>query len=202
MWINQVVQISDSHCGPAVIQMLLDALNIQRTQEDITRAAGVEDTIEEFGTRIDQLARAVAVLAPQTQFWYKYYSSLEDIKYLLQRGYGVGVEWQGLFYESEEEEADSKDGDDDGESGHYSIISHLDEELEAMVIVDPYRDFANQSRIFPLATFMRRWWDTNDVTDPQTGKKQVVEDVHLLFFVTPMTEEFPPERGFKRFSGI
>ena len=200
MRINQIVQISESHCGPAVIEMLLEALGIKWTQEEITRAAGVEATIEEYGTRIDQLARAVGILAPQTQFWYKYYASLEDIQYLLGRGYGVGVEWQGLFYDSEEEESDLMDEEDD--AGHYSIVSHIDEELEAMVIVDPYRDFANQSRILSLATFVRRWWDENEIIDPFTGKRQVVEDVHLLFFITPMSEEFPPERNFKRFSGI
>ena len=105
MQIHQVIQISESHCGPAVIEMLLDAIGVKWTQAEITRAAGVEDTIEEDGTRIDQLARAVGQLAPQAQFWYKYYSSLSDIQYLLSRGYGVGVEWQGLFYDSEEEEA-------------------------------------------------------------------------------------------------
>jgi hypothetical protein len=200
MLIHQVVQISESHCGPAVIEMLLDAIGIKWTQAEITRAAGVEDTIEEYGTRIDQLAKAVGVLAPQAQFWYKYYSSLDDIKYLLNRGYGVGVEWQGLFYDSEEEEA--AQNVDDSESGHYAVVSHIDEELEAMVIVDPYKDFAEQSRIFSLDTFVRRWWDRNELHDPFTGKTQVLEDVRLLFFITPIAEEFPPERRFKRFSGM
>lgn len=200
MHIHQILQISESHCGPAVIQMLLDAVGIRWTQDEITRAAGAVETIEEDGTRVDQLARAVVRLAPHAQFWYKYYSSLDDIQYLLSRGYGVGVEWQGLFYESEEEEA--AEADEDSDSGHYSIVSHVDEELEAMVIVDPYRAFANQSRIFSISTFLKRWWDKNEIVDPFTGKTQVVEDVRLLFFVTLMTEEFPPERNFKRFSGL
>jgi len=201
MQIHQILQISEAHCGPAVIQMLLDALEIRYSQEEITRAAGVEETIDEYGTRIDQLARGVIRLAPQTQFWYKYYASLDDIQYLLSRGYGVGVEWQGLFYASEEEEAEEV-SEDSNDAGHYSIVSHVDEELEAMVIVDPYKDFANQSRIFSIATFLKRWWDVNELVDPFTGKKQTVEDVHLLFFITPITEELPTERNFKRFSGL
>lgn len=176
--------------------MLLDAIGVSVSQEDIARAAGVDTTIDQFGTRVDQLALACTRVAPQTQLWYKYHSSLEDIRHLLSRGYLIGVEWQGLFYESEEEE------DDDGEYGHYSVISHLDEDRQAFIIVDPYKDFANQSRIFSVPTFLRRWWDTNEIPNPYTGKVTIVEDVRLLFFITPLGEFFPPERGFKAFSSL
>jgi hypothetical protein len=175
--------------------MLLDAIGISASQADIARAAGAEQTIDQDGTRVDQLALACSRIAPQTQFWYKYHSSLDDIRYLLSRGYIIGVEWQGLFYESEEEE-------DDDDHGHYSVISHLDEERQAFIIVDPYKDFSNQSRIFEVATFLRRWWDTNDIPDPITGRKKLVEDVRLLFFITPLGEFFPPERNFKPFSSL
>lgn len=194
MPIRQITQISESHCGPAVIQMLLDAQGVQITQEDIVRAVGAENTIEEHGTRIDQLALASTKLAPQTQFWYKYHATLDDIRAVLDAGYAVGVEWQGLFYETEQEEEPG------GDYGHYSIVSHIDEDRQAVVIVDPYKDFSNQNRIFSINTFLRRWWDTNEVYDEETQRKRIVEDVRLMFFITPIQESFAPQRGFKRFS--
>lgn len=191
--LHRIQQITESHCGPAVLQMLLYYLGVETDQLQITRAAGVERTITHHGTTIDQLALATNIVAPQAQFWYKYHSTLDDIRYILSRGYGIGVEWQGLFYDTEEEE------DEDGDYGHYSIISHIDEDRQSLIIVDPHKDFPQQSRIFPIPVFLRRWWDTNEVRDPVTGRKQILEDVRLLFFVTPMYEYFPEERGFKRF---
>jgi len=199
MQLQRFQQISESHCGPAVIQMLLNAVDVSTTQEAITRAAGAEETIEEKGTRIDQLARAATIIAPRHIFWYKYYSSIEDIEYVLQRGYGVGVEWQGLFYDTIEEQEEEEDY---GESGHYSIISFLDQELEQLILVDPYKDFARQNRILPIEMFVRRWWDKNDIYDPVLGKTRTVIDEQLLFFVTPATELFPEERGFKQFNSV
>lgn len=191
MQLHRSQQISEEHCGPAVLQMLLGSLGIYCTQEEITRQANLEQTIHETGSRVDQLAVACKKLAPQTRFWFKYHSTLDDIRYLLQRGYGVGVEWQGLFYESEEEE------EEDGDYGHYSIVSYIDEDRQVLIIIDPYKDFSDQDRIFEVATFMKRWWDINEITDPYTGQKRTFEDKQLLFFVTPLNESFPPELGFQ-----
>jgi ABC-type bacteriocin/lantibiotic exporter with double-glycine peptidase domain len=192
MYVRQIQQISESHCGPAVLQMLLDSIGVVVTQNEIVAAAGAEKTLDEEGVRIEQLAHASHVLAPQTSFWQKYNATLDDIRYLLHRGIVVGVEWKGLFYDSEDEE------DEDGDYGHFSVIAHLDEQRQALVIVDPYKDFANQDRIFPIATFMRRWWDENEIVDPFSGKKQIVEDRHALFFVTAADEILPSERSFQR----
>lgn len=198
MKLQRFQQISESHCGPAVIQMLLNATGLFVTQEAIAAAAGVEQTIEERGTRVDQLALATSKVAPHLSFWYKYHSTIEDILYVLNRGYGVGVEWQGLFYKTLEEQQEN----DDGEAGHYSIISYLDEELEQLILVDPYKDFANQNRILPISTFLQRWWDTNDIIEPFTGQKRTIVDEQLLFFITPASEYFPMEEGFKEYNVV
>lgn len=196
---RKVQQISENHCGPAVIEMLLDAIGIEHTQEAIAQAGGVDDEIlEEHGMRVDQLALACSTLAPDAQFWYKYNSSIEDVQYLLDKGYAVGVEWQGLFYENEEDEED----DEDQDFGHYSIISHVDEELDQLIIVDPYRYFAKQDRIIPIPFFLTRWWDTNEVRDPNTGRLRLVTDDKLLFFITPAGEFFHREQGYKAFSRV
>jgi len=197
---HKLTQISEAHCGPAVLAMLLDAIGITVNQEEITVAADAKYTIDEDGTRIDQLALATSRLAPQARFWYKYYASLEDIAYILERGYAVGVEWQGLFYESEDEEAEDEASNED--YGHFSIITYYDRDLESLVIVDPYKDFAHRDRIMPQDVFLRRWWDTNDVKDYRTGRVEKIKDTRLLFFVTPNTETFPYDRGFKVFGKI
>lgn len=195
MPLHQIPQITESHCGPAVIEMLLDALGISFSQQQIAHAARVEDTIEEYGTLVEQLALATTKLAPETQFWYKYQATLDDIRYILHRGYGVGVEWQGMFYDDEEEE------EANGDYGHYSVISHIDENKGSLVIIDPYKYFTDQTRIISIQKFLHRWWDTNEVIDPVSGKQKELEDLRLLFFITPFYEGFPKEHGFKAFSG-
>lgn len=198
MYIHQVTQISESHCGAAVLQMLLETMGVTTDQRIIAEAARVENTIEEHGMRIDQIATACNRIAPHLAFWYKYYSSLEDIKYLLQKNIAIGIEWQGLFYKSLEEEAE--ESKEEADYGHYSVISFYDEELQQLVIVDPYKDFANQNRVFNLDTFLERWWDTNEIKDEYTGKTEIVEDNRLLFFLTTNEEEIPEEMGFKQFN--
>lgn len=199
MYIHQITQISESHCGAAVLQMLLETLGVTTDQKTIAGAARVENVIEEHGMRIDQIATACNRIAPHLTFWYKYYSSLEDLKYLLKKDIAVGVEWQGLFYQSLEEE-EEEEGREETDYGHYSVISFYDEELQQLVIVDPYKDFANQNRVFSLATFLERWWDTNEIRNEHTGKKEIVEDNRLLFFLTTTEEEVPAEMGFKQFN--
>ena len=200
MYIHQVTQISESHCGAAVLQMLLETLGVTTDQRTIAEAARVENTIEEHGMRIDQIATACNRIAPHLVFWYKYYSSLEDLKYLLQKDIAVGVEWQGLFYQSIEEE--EEEGKDEADYGHYSIISFYDEELQQLVLVDPYKDFANQNRVFDLDVFLERWWDTNEIIDHYTTRREIVEDNRLLFFITDSTEVMPEEMGFKQFNAV
>lgn len=190
--IPHLTQITESHCGPAVMEMLLHGIHISCDQELIAKAANAETSIEAEGTRIDQLGLATHRVAPEAQFWYKFHSSIEDIEYLLDQGFAVGVEWQGLFYDTEEEEPDKN-------YGHYAIVTQINRQNGSVIIVDPYKDFAGQDRMFPITMFVRRWWDTNDILDPKTGKKKVIEDHRALFFVTPKNTHLPEEMGFKKF---
>lgn len=200
MKIQRVTQISEDHCGPAVLQMQLGAIGLSFTQEEITQAADAEDSIEDYGVTIDQIGRAATVLAPGAQFWYKFHSTLDDIRYILEQGFPVGVEWQGLFYDSVEEEEEEED--DDHDFGHYSVVSHMDDELQQLIIVDPYKDFVKQDRIIEYDLFERRWWDLNDIRDQYTRQWQTVKDEQLLFFVAPKGTYFPKELGFKAFSVV
>src|SRR5512144_1191900 len=109
--LRRIEQITENHCGPAVIQMLLENIGVNTTQEEITEAAGATQTIASHGTRVDQLAKAVHQLAPIAKLWYKEKASADDLKYVLDEcKYPVAVEWQGLFEDMD---------DDDDDYGHY-----------------------------------------------------------------------------------
>jgi hypothetical protein len=183
--LRRVQQITENHCGPAVIQMLLENIGVNATQEEITEAAGATWTIETHGTRVDQLAKAVNQLAPIAKLWYKEKASPDDLEYVLDEcKFPVGVEWQGLF--------DDMD-DDDEDYGHYSIIANIDKVKDEIIVVDPYKDFVDQNRIVKMSLFLSRWWDFNEVKDLDTGEKTFKKDEQLFFVVVPLRVTFPDE---------
>jgi ABC-type bacteriocin/lantibiotic exporter with double-glycine peptidase domain len=190
--LRRIEQITENHCGPAVIQMLLENIGVNVTQEEITEAAGATLTIAEHGTRVDQLAKAVRQLAPGARLWYKEKASLENLEYVLDMcKFPVGVEWQGLFGDVEDE--------DDDDYGHYSIIAHIDKVKDELIVVDPYKDFIDQNRILKMSGFLKRWWDYNEVKDPQTGEKLFKKDEQLFFVVAPLDVSFPAELQMQSF---
>lgn len=192
--INRTCQISESHCGPAVMQMLLSNLGISVTQEEVAEAGEAASRIETHGMRVDQLALAVELLVPGVQFWSKDNATLEDLTTLItQYKHPVGVEWQGVFDTGEDDEEQ-----DESDWGHYSVIPYVDLEKKQLIIIDPYKDFIAQDRIFSFDEFAERWWDTNEIVDPQTGQAHFVEDYHMLFIVTSKEATFPEELTMKR----
>ena len=70
--------------------------------------------------------------------------------------------------------------------------------VKKLVIVDPYKDFRSEDRIFSFEFFMSRWWDTNEITDPQTGKDHLIEDRQMMFMITPVEVTFPLLLDMKR----
>ena len=189
--LRRIEQITENHCGPAVIQMLLDNIGVTVSQEEVTEAAGATHTIETHGTRVDQLARAVHQLAPIAKLWFKDKATPEDLEYVLNEcKFPVGVEWQGLFNDMDQ---------DDDDYGHYSIIAHIDKAKDELIVVDPYKDFVDQSRIVKMSVFMNRWWDFNEVKDPLTGQKTFKKDEQLFFVITPLSVAFPVELGMQSY---
>jgi hypothetical protein len=140
---------------------------------------------------VDQLARAVQGLAPGARLWYKEKASPDDLEYALDVcKFPVGVEWQGLFGDVDE---------DDDDYGHYSVIAHIDKLKDELIIVDPYKDFVDQNRIIRMSVFLKRWWDYNELKDPETGKKMYKKDERLFFVVAPLDVSFPVELGMQSF---
>jgi hypothetical protein len=171
--------------------MLLENIGVNVSQEEITEAAGASHTIETHGTRVDQLARAVQGLAPIAKLWFKEKATPEDLEYVLNEcKFPVGVEWQGLFKDMNQ---------DDDDYGHYSIVAHIDKAKDELIVVDPYKDFVDQSRIVKMSLFLNRWWDFNEVKDPLTGQKTFKKDEQLFFVVTPLSVAFPVEMAMQSY---
>ncbi len=172
--------------------MLLENIGVSVTQEEITEAAGATKTIAEHGTRVDQLAMAVNELAPDTRLWYKEHATLRDLKFVIEElKYPVGVEWQGIF------EDDPEALDDD--YGHYSVVAHIEQERDELIVMDPYKDFVEQNRIIKISVFLKRWWDYNQVLDPETGKEIDKRAEDLFFVVVPRSVSFPAELGMEAY---
>lgn len=190
---DRFTQISESHCGPAVVQLLLHDLGIEATQEEVVDAGGASNLIEQLGMRVDQLNQAVRRLAPQTCFWYKDHSTIEElVRIVTDYDYLVGIEWQGVFEDTLEDETE------DADYGHYSVVTMADSKRRKLVIVDPYKDFRSQDRVFTFDFFISRWWDTNDVLDPLTETNRLIEDRQMMFVITPEDITFPSLFDMKR----
>ena len=173
--------------------MLLSNIGLYVSQKDIAKAAGITKSISDHGTRIDQMGLAIHNLQLPASLWYKDHCTIEDIQLLLDMFmYPVGIEWQGLFTDQEEEPND--------DSGHYSVVARVDIEKNALIVVDPYKDFADQDRIINIDTFMRRWWDENQIPHTAGRRSYMLRDERLLFIVTKSDVTLPGSLGLLRSS--
>ena len=178
-----VTQQTDAYCGPAVIQLLMAHLHRKFTQDQIVTAAGVSDRIEEYGTSPHDLAMAVRRLTPDLQLWFKQPANWVDLDYLLHTyHFPVVVNWQGLFYDTVEEEALKSTGDD---RGHYCIVTDIDLREQQITLYDPYSEYSVKPRVFDLNWFAGRWWDENEDMDTK----------QLIFILTSNQAQFPKMLG-------
>lgn len=188
-------QQTDSHCGAAVVQGLLAKYHIRATQDLIVATARAKTRVEKHGIRPEQLARALRLLAPKHQFWFKQNATSSDISYLIHTSHlPVVINWQGLFYDTVEEEARFNP---DGEHGHYSIAIDIDEAKDKIVIADPYSEYVENPRIFSYDWFQTRWWDVDHMVDKKTGRANSISTNHLLFVLVPKKTVFPSELGLQ-----
>lgn len=207
------MQISEAHCGPAVIQMLLNRLGVDVTQEEIAEAGGATNLIAMNGMRVDQLALAVHRLASQMSFYYKDQTSVDELVRVVNDYHTpAGVEWQGLFEYEDEQKPNESDLDNtrqsvllpDAESeeddyGHYSLVVRADRRRRHLIITDPYKDYFSQARVFSFDEFDHRWYDYNEVPDSASGQPVLVKDDHLIFVVVPRNASFPRRMGMRIF---
>lgn len=179
--LKRVCQKTTSHCGPAVLEMLCSYVGVYVDQEEFVDAVGIRKKLDEYGMIVPEMRTAISILTPQLQFWYKPNATLNDISEIVNRfNFPVGVEWQGVFFEDEDED-----------NGHYSVVTHIDTTNNIVMLSDPYRRFAGNDRRFHVLEFDDRWWDENEVINPYTGTTQVIRDDHMLYIVTPKDAIFP-----------
>ncbi|MGL5826426.1 MAG: hypothetical protein ACRCYU_16685, partial [Nocardioides sp.] len=150
--------------------MLLSAYGYRASQFELARAAGVLTKIRESGSRIDELAAAVASLFPGVCVFGKYSSTVSLLEELVcSRHIPVGVEWQGRF------KADHGPFD----IGHYCVVVDLNARQDKIVMVDP-DPHAFWAEGPSLTEFEARWWEDNDMVN---GDR--LRTAGLLFAIAP-----------------
>jgi len=200
------MQVSFSHCGPAVLEMLFSHLSVDIDQNEFVRSLGIESRLKEYGMTVREMEAVVAKLFPDYTFWYKDNSSLSDLSVVINtHKYPVGVEWQGDFPDVSSEEISQygyEEDDEDDDAGHYSVVTHVDTINNAVFVSDPFGPFAGRDRKFSILDFEKRWWDINEVVNPSNGKRIQVHDYHMMFLVTPKDELFPVNFGMSTLTSL
>jgi ABC-type bacteriocin/lantibiotic exporter with double-glycine peptidase domain len=186
---KRVCQKTNSHCGPAVLEMLLSFVGKYFDQDEFKETTGKdEENFRIYGMTVKEMQKAVKLLTPDYNFWYKENATLMDLQEVVKNyGFPVAVEWQGVFYE-----------DSDEDDGHYCVVTHIDTVNNIIMLSDPYKRFAGSDRTFHIMEFNNRWWDENEIIDLETQKKYIVREEHMMFVVTPKEAIFPEYLGMTK----
>lgn len=195
----KVTQITDSHCGPAVLQVLFSHLKKTFTQDEIVSVARIKSRIKKDGMRPNYMADAVMKLAPDCQFWFKQHATSRDLSLLVNTyKWPVGVNWQNLFYATPEEELDDTDGNvGKYDFGHYSVVVGINEEKDQLIVADPFHEYSSKPRLFSLKWFKKRWHDDSHIIDRKTKKKDSIWTKRFIFVVAPKDATFPKKLRMK-----
>lgn len=130
-------------CGPAVIQMILLAAGIKKSQSEIAK-----DVYQKWwGTGQNIMLAYLSKFFKLVNF--KINGRISDINYHLKKGHVVIVDWW-----------DDLDGDDP--DGHYSIVIGYDKKNKKLIMLDPY---SKRSGLWKMDAkeFNSRWYDYLDV---------------------------------------
>lgn len=202
-------QETGTYCGLAVLQMLLSSYGVNVSQDNLLDACGARATVARDGIPPHLLAKGVTVIAPDLVMWAKRRSSLQDLKDLLDLGYKVGIDWQGIFhvdeYEAEEESpkrnwfdwwkrSDENEPELKGDQGHYCVALEVDIDRGYLKFADPYGSFAGKDRFVALWEFEERWWDDRIGVD-ESGKKIYVLEERLMFVIAKKDDLGPEKVG-------
>jgi hypothetical protein len=181
----QHIPQQEAHCGPATVAMLFSFYGLPISQQDISDAAGMaESIVNAGGMRLDELNDGVTALYPDGEYVLlaKYGSSIEDLSLLTQEfDLPVGVEWQGHFPQPDGSYADQ---------GHYSIITAVDQKRGILEIVDPEdRNTLTTNGTLAIDEFEERWWEIDIMPQPHDwGITKVIETERLAFIIVPQEQ--------------
>ena len=187
----RIKQISGYHCGPAVLVALFSFLGVKTSQKSIVASLRAQNKIKQYGLNLKDLARAAAFTGKGAFiFWKKEGSKMTDLDLIINKyKFPIGVEWQGVFYEDEDED-----------NGHYSIVTAIDKKKGTLRIADSYPKFAGVDRGFHISDFMKRWWDSNEITVSGTTKKRTIYDSKMMFIIVPKGVSWPRKLGMAKAS--
>lgn len=130
-------------CGPAVIQMVLLAVGLEKSQEEIEKDVNLDWWGTTQGITVAYLSRFFKKLG------YKENSAIEDVAAHIKNDHIVIVDW---WDDLDEGEAD----------GHYSIVAEYDEAAGELTMVDPSNSRRGIWKM-KLEDFQRRWYDNLDI---------------------------------------
>lgn len=184
---KRIAQINNSSCGPAVVEMLFSYLGFAATQRQIIKAAGIVAKIKKYGMTVSEMGKAVKKLSQKSfVLWYRKDTTFNQLSEIVNKhGYPVGIEWQGVFGKYEY-----------GDNGHYSVCVFVGKDNKKITLVDPFKYFVGEDRIFEFEEFKKRWWDQNMV---KKGSKRVAEtERYVSFIITPKETKFPKNLGMKK----
>ncbi len=202
-------QETGSYCGPSVMQMLLSQYGVEVDQKSIVEACGATDTVMKSGIPLNVLIVGVKKLFPEFVVWQKSNSTVEDIQTLVEKGYLVAFDWQGIF--SHDEYGDdvlptkweefrnwiAKIPELKGSQGHYCIALEVNMKKGYLRFADPYGHYAGFDRFVAMWEFEERWWDDRLDKD-EKGKVVRVLEERLVFVLTKKEDRFPASLGMEK----
>lgn len=182
-------QITVYHCGAAVLESLFSFVGVKVSQQQLVRSIRAQKKIVVYGLSVPEMAKAAKIAGKgKFTFWKKSYARVRDLHMIVNKyNYPLGVEWQGVFYEFEDED-----------NGHYSIVTAIDMEKEVVRISDPFHIFSGVDRKFKIDEFVRRWWDENDIKIGDSTRTRRIRDTRVLFVITPKDATWPKKLGMKK----
>lgn len=186
-------QISIYACGMATLEMLFSFIKIRVSQTSLIKSIRAWNKIKLYGIDVNDLAKAAKIAGKkETYFWKKEFATINDLDLIINKyKYPVGVEWQGIFYENEDED-----------SGHYGVVTKIDKESGYLRISDPYFNnyfsYKDTDRKLKISEFKKRWWDTNEIKISGKTKTRTIKDTRMMFVITPMAETWPKKVGMVR----
>ena len=192
---TRVKEISNYACGPATLEMLLSFVKVKVTQLGLIRSAHAQKKIKLYGLNMNDMARAVRFSGKKKfNLWKKQRASVSDISLAIDKyKFPVGVEWQGEFYEDEEED-----------KGHYCVVTKVDKKAGFLRIADPYFNsffhYKDTDRKFETSKFVKKWWDINEIKVSGTSKLRKIKDTRMMFVITPKDVSWPKKLGMVKAS--
>lgn len=189
----RVKEISNYSCGPATLEMLLSFVGYKVSQTKIIKSIRAQARIKLYGITVDDMAKAVkAAGKKELVLWKKHKASINDIAKIIDKfSYPVGVEWQGDFYENQDEDL-----------GHYAVATKVNKKAGYLRMADPYFNsffgYKDLDRKYKIADFVKEWWDTNEIKVTGTSKRRAIRDDRVIFVVTPKGDSWPKKVGMTR----